>query len=203
MAAKKRVPNVRKVGTSRPVKAVKSAKRGDSAKSAKSGRSGKIAKSAKPAASGRIAQLEAMVQKLRANLVAEAQRRKLDQRVLSEARKARDVVAKQLSALRAEGLKVAGQLKRAAQDNHALESAQRAALARIEELRVELHDKGEEVRRTSAELAKLARESAARAKEIVHDRVVGLEPHHDADIEGVHDDDLFGDDPFPREKPPL
>ncbi len=143
------------------------------------------------------------MQKLRANLVAEAQRRKLDQRVLSEARKARDVVARQLSALRAEGLKVAGQLKRAAQDNHALESAQRAALARIEELRVELHDKGEEVRRTSAELAKLARESAARAKEIVHDRVVGLEPHHDADIEGVHDDDLFGDDPFPREKPPL
>jgi chromosome segregation ATPase len=194
VAAKKRAANARKVGTSRPIKAVKSANRGGSGKSAKSG---------KPAASGRIAQLEAMVQKLRANLVAEAQRRKLDQRVLSEARKARDGVARQLSALRAEGLKVAAQLKRAAQDNHTLESARRAALVKIEELRAELHDKGEEVRRTSAELAKLARESAARAKEIVHNRGLGLVTHHDPDVEGVHDDDLFGDDPFPGEKPPV
>ena len=136
------------------------------------------------------------MQKLRANLVAEAQRRKLDQRVLSEARKARDVVARQLSALRAEGLKVAGQLKRAAQDNHALESAQRAALARIEELRVELHDKGEQCGALPPSWRNWHASSRARERD-VHDRVVGLEPHHDADIEGVHDDDLFGDDPFP------
>ncbi len=197
MAAKKRVSNARKGATSRPVKS------GKSAKPVKSVKTGKMAKSAKPAAPGRIAQLEAMVGKLRASLVAEAQRRKLDQRVVAEAKRARDAVAKQLSALRAEGLKLTAQIKRAAQENHTLEQARRTASAKVEELRAELHEKGEEVRRTSAELAKLARESATRAREIVHSRGLGLEPHHDPDLESMHDDDPFADDPFSGEKPPL
>ena len=149
MAAKKRVSDARKGATSRPVKPAKLAKPG------KSGKSSKIAKSARPAAPGRIAQLEAIVNKLRASLIAEAQRRKLDQRVLSEVKRARDGMAKQMSALRAEGLKLAAQIKRAANENHTLEQARRTALAKVEGLRAELHDKGEEVRRTSAELAKL------------------------------------------------
>ena len=194
MAANKRVSNARKGATSRPVK---------SGKSAKPGKSTKMAKSAKPPAPGRIAQLEAMVHKLRASLVAEAQRRKLDQRVLSEVKRARDGMAKQLSALHAQGLKLAAQIKRAAQENHTVEQARRAALAKVEELRTELHDKSEEVRRTSAELAKLTRESATRAREIVHGRGLGLEPHHDPEIEGLHDDDPFADDPFSGEKPPI
>jgi predicted nuclease with TOPRIM domain len=194
MAANKRVSNARKGATSRPVK---------SGKSAKPGQSAKMAKSAKPPAPGRIAQLEAMVHKLRASLVAEAQRRKLDQRVLSEVKRARDGMAKQLSALRAQGLKLAAQIKRAAQENQTVEQARRAALAKVEELRTELHDKSEEVRRTSAELAKLTRESATRAREIVHGRGLGLEPHHDPEIEGLHDDDPFADDPFSGEKPPI
>ncbi len=194
MAAKKRVSNARKGATSRPVK---------SGKSAKPGKSAKMAKSAKPPAPGRIAQLEAMVRKLRASLVAEARRRKLDQRVLSEVKRARDGMAKQLSALRAQGLKLAAQIKRAAQENLTVEQARRTALANVEELRTELHDKSEEVRRTSAELAKLARESATRAREIVHGRGLGLEPHHDPEIEGLHDDDPFADDPFSGEKPPI
>jgi chromosome segregation ATPase len=198
MAAKKRVPNARKGATSRPVKSGKSVKPG------KSGKSGKAAKSARPAApTGRMAQLETMVRKLRASLAAEAQRRKLDQRVMSEVKRARDGMAKQLSALRAQGLKLAAQIKRAAQENHTVEQARRTALAKAEELRTELHNKGEEVRRTSAELAKLARESATRAREIVHSRGLGLEPHHDPEIEGVHDDDPFADDPFSGEKPPI
>ena len=106
-----------------------------------------------------------------------------------------------MTALRAQGLKLAAQIKRAAQENHTLEQARRAALAKVEELRAQLHDKSEEVRRTSAELAKLARDSATRAREIVHSRGLGLEPHHDPDIEGVHDDDPFADDPFSGEKP--
>jgi len=194
MAANKRVSNARKGATSRPVK---------SGKSAKPGKSTKMAKSAKPPAPGRIAQLEAMVHKLRASLVAEAQRRKLDQRVLSEVKRARDGMAKQVSALRAQGLKLAAQIKRAAQETLTVEQARRTALAKVEELRTELHDKSEEVRRTSAELAKLTRESATRAREIVHGRGLGLEPHHDPEIEGLHDDDPFADDPFSGEKPPI
>jgi hypothetical protein len=200
MAAKKRASNARKGATSRPVK---------STKSAKLGKAGNIAKSARPAAPGRIAKLEAMVDKLRASLVAEAQRRKLDQRVLSEVKRARDGMAKQMSALRAEGLKLAAQIKRVALENHTLEQARRTALAKVEELRAELHEKGEEVRRTSAELAKLARGSATRALEIVHSRGLGLEPHHedadqhDADVDSLHDEDPFADDPFSGEKPPI
>lgn len=203
MAAKKRVSNARKGSASRPVKSGKSATPGKSDKSGLLGKSGKTAKSAKPAAPGRVAQLEAIVQKLRASLVAEAQRRKLDQRVLSEVKRARDGLAKQLSALRAQGLKLTAQIKQAAHENHALEQARHTAMATVEKLRTELHDKGEEVRRTSAELAKLARESATRAREIVHSRGLGLEAHHDIDIEGVHDDDPFADDPFSGEKPPI
>jgi hypothetical protein len=72
-------------------------------------------------------------------------------------------------------------------------------------LRAELHEKSEEVRRTSAELAKLARESATRARDIVHGRgALGLEePPHDPDVEAAHDDDPFADDPFSGEKPPI
>jgi predicted nuclease with TOPRIM domain len=188
MAAKKRVSHARKGATSRP---------------AKSGKARKPAKSAKSGSPGRIAQLEAMVGKLRLSLVAEAKRRKLDQRVVAEAKRARDAVAKQMSALRVQGSKLAAQIKHAANENRTLEQARKAALAKVEELRAELHEKSEEVRRTSAELAKLARESATRAREIVHSRGLGLEQPHDPDVEGVHDDDPFADDPFSGEKPPI
>lgn len=210
MAEKKRASDVRKGTTSRAA---------GWEKSGKSSKISKISRIAKPAASGRIAQLEAMVQNLRAKLVAEAQRRKLDQRVLIEAKRARDAVAKQLSALRAQLSKVTEQIKRAARENHKLEQARRAALAKVEELRAELHEKSEEVRRTSAELAKLARESATRARDIVHARGPRGEPHHEQDLESVrdvheesvhdvheesaHDDDPFEDDPFSGEKPPI
>jgi chromosome segregation ATPase len=194
MAAKKRVSKARKGATSRPAK---------SGKMGKAAQSGRSSKSAKSAVSSRIAQLESMVNKLRASLVAEAQRRKLDQRVLADAKRARDAVAKQMSALRTQGVKLAVQIKRAAHENRTLEQARRTALAKVDELRAELHDKSEEVRRTSAELAKLARESATRARDIVHSRGLGLEPHHDPDVEGVHDEDPFADDPFSGEKPPI
>jgi len=192
MAAKKRVSQARKGATSRPATSGKSRKPATAAKSVKSA-----------ASPSRVAQLEAMVGKLRASLVAEAQRHKLDQRVVTEAKRARDAVAKQMATLRAQGLKLATQIKHAAHENHALEQARRTAMAKVEELRAELHDKSEEVRRTSAELAKLARESATRAREIVHSRGLGLEPHHDPDLEGVHDDDPFANDPFSGEKPPI
>lgn len=186
MAAKKRVSGAQKAARSK------------SAKSAKAG------KTAKPGTARPIAQLQAQVRKLRASLVAEARRRKLDQRVLAEAKRARAGVVKQMSALRMQGLKLAAQIKRAAHENRTLEQARRMALAKVEELREELRHKSEEVRRTSAELAKLARESASRAREIVHSRGLGIEPHHhEADVEGPLDEEPFPDDPFSGEKPPI
>jgi predicted nuclease with TOPRIM domain len=192
MAAKKRVAGARK--ETRP----------ESAKAGKSAKSGKSGQSAKPGASGRIGQLEAMVIKLRAALVTEAQRRKLDQRVLAEAKRGREGVTKQMSALRAQGSKLAAEIKRAAHENRTLEQARRTALAKAEELREELRNKSEEVRRTSGELAKLTRESASRAREIVHSRGVAMEPeHHDPDVESVLEDEPFADDPFSGEKRPI
>jgi predicted nuclease with TOPRIM domain len=158
----------------------------------------------RPAPAGRLAQLEAMVSKLRANLAAEVKRRKLDQRVLAEAKRAREAVTKQMTALRAQGASLAVQIKRAAKENQTLEQARKTALAKVEELRAELHDRSEEVRRTSAELARLARESATRAREIVHSRGLGTEPHHEPDMEVPHADEPFDDDPFSGgEKPPI
>src|SRR5438128_1422538 len=120
MAAKKRVSGARK-GT-----------RSGSAKAGQSGKSSKSGQSAKSGASGRIGQLEAMVLKLRAALVTEARRRKLDQRVLAEAKRAREGVAKQMSALRAQGSKLAAEIKRAAHENRTLEQARRTALAKVQ-----------------------------------------------------------------------
>jgi chromosome segregation ATPase len=192
MAAKKRVSGARTGAGPGAAKAGKSVKSSKSSQSAKSG------------ASGRIGQLEAMVIKLRAALVTETQRRRLDQRVLADAKRAREGVAKQMAALRAQGSKLAAEIKRAAHENRTLEQARRTALAKVEELREELRDKSEEVRRTSSELAKLTRESASRAREIVHSRGVAMEPeHHDPDVESVLEDEPFADDPFSGEKPPI
>jgi chromosome segregation ATPase len=127
------------------------------------------------AGAGQLGRLTATVQSLHAKLMAEARRRKLDQRLLAEANRARLKVAKQISALRAQGLKLASQLKRAARDASAREEARQAALAKIAELREDLRRKREEVRRTSTELAKLARESATRAREIVHSGGIAAE----------------------------
>ncbi len=82
-----------------------------------------------------------------------------------------------MSALRAQGAKLAGQISRAMHENRTLEQARKAALAKAEELRAKLHEKGDELRRTSAELARLARESAHRARDIVHAHgVIAAEP---------------------------
>ncbi len=139
----------------------------------------KFARAAKSAGSSRIARLEATVNKLRASLVAESKRRKLDRRLVAEAKKARDAIAREMSALRAQGAKLAGQLSRVMHENRTLEQARKAALAKAEELRASLHEKGDELRRTSAELARLARDSARRARDIVHTHgVVAAEPAH-------------------------
>jgi predicted nuclease with TOPRIM domain len=137
----------------------------------------KFAGAAKSAGSSRIARLEATVNKLRASLIAETRRRKLDQRLAAEASKARAAIAREMSALRAQGAKLARQISRAMHQNRTLEQARKTALAKAEELRAKLHEKGDELRSTSAELARLVRESAHRARDIVHAHgVVAAEP---------------------------
>ena len=148
-----------------------------------------------------MAQLEKMVSQLRANLVAEARRRKLDQRLLAEASKARAAVTQQISALRSQGSKLANEIKRVAQENRTLEQARKTAMAKVDELRTELREKTEEVRRTSAELAKLARESASRAREIIHGRTLAVAPSRETLAESSPDEALAREKSLPREKP--
>jgi hypothetical protein len=65
-------------------------------------------------------------------------------------------------------------------ENRTLEQARKTALAKAEELRTKLHEKGDELRRTSAELAGLVRESAHRARDIVHAHgVIAAGPAHE------------------------
>src|SRR5215469_4102909 len=140
----------------------------------------KLARAAKAAASERIARLEATVSKLRASLIAETRRRKLDQRLAADTKKARDAIARQMNAIRAQSAKLASEIRHTMHENRTLDQARKAALATTDELRAKLQEKRDELRRTSAELARLARKSAHRAREIVQNRaVLGAAPPHE------------------------
>ena len=162
---------------------------------------GQISQVASP---GRIAQLEAMVGKLRASLVAEAKRRKLDQRVLAEAERHATPWASRYRRCACRGQSSRRRLS--AWRTRTARSSRRAGQRwpRSKSC-VPTGTRREEVRRTSAELAKLARESATRAREIVHGRGLGLEPHHDSDVEGVDPQEIKSvrGRSVLREKPPI
>ena len=111
-----------------------------------------------------LKQLRATVQELRAKLAEETKKRRLDVRILGEAKRARDQVSRQVAALGAQGRKLAGELKKALTEGDRRKKAREQALARIAELKAELVRKSEELKRKSVELGKLARESAERAR---------------------------------------
>lgn len=119
-------------------------------------------------AARQLKQLRATIQQLRTKLAQEVKRRKLDLRVLEEAKRARAGVTQQMTALRAQGQKLAGQLKKAVGDANSREQARKEAAALVKELRTELRSKANELRQKSAELGKLVKESVARPREIVH-----------------------------------
>ena len=119
-------------------------------------------------AARQLKQLRATIQQLQAKLAQEVKRRKLDLRVLEEAKRARAGVTQQMTALRAQGQKLAQQLKKAVGDASSRERARKEAVARINELRAELRSKANELRQKSVELEKMVKESVARAREIVH-----------------------------------
>ena len=125
-------------------------------------------KRTKPAASGsQLEQLRSMVSQLRDRIEKEAHARKLDSRLISEARRARDEIVRQVTSLRDQGKKLAGQLQSTLTDAKKREKARQDALAIVTELREELARKTEDLRLKTVELRNLAQESAQRAREII------------------------------------
>src|SRR5262249_6174621 len=125
-------------------------------------------KRTKPAESGsQLAQLRAMVSQLRARIEKEAHARKLDSRLIGEAKRARDEIVRQVTSLRDQGKKLAEQLQSTLTDAKKREKARQDALAVVTELRQELARKTEDLRLKTVELRNLAHESAQRAREII------------------------------------
>ena len=164
----------------------------------------KTAKSGKSASPGRVAQLEAMVSKLRASLVAEAR--------AAQARPARP------------GRGQAGPRRRGQADDGVARAGVKARGANQARGTGKPHAGAGAPRRRWPRSKSCAPNCTTRAKRCAAPRpswrswhasrpraharsctaeASALEPHHDPDIEGVHDDDPFADDPFSGEKPPI
>ena len=125
-------------------------------------------KRTKPAASGsQLMQLRSMVSQLRDRIEKEAHARKLDSRLISEAKRARDEIVRQVTSLRDQGKRLAEQLHSTLTDAKKREKARQDALAIVTELREELARKTEDLRSKTLELRDLAQESAQRAREII------------------------------------
>jgi len=125
-------------------------------------------KRTQPAAGGsQLSQLRSMVSQLRARIEKEARARKLDSRLISEAKRARDEIVRQVTSLRDQGKKLAEQLQSTLTDTKKREKARQDALAVVTELREELARKTEDLRLKTVELRNLAQESAQRAREII------------------------------------
>jgi hypothetical protein len=150
--------------------------------------------------SGRIAQIEAMVARMRRILVVEAKRRKLDKRVVAEATRARDVLAKQMATVRTQGVRLAAEINRMASENQILGQARTIVFRKAETWRAELNKKGGELRRTSAELADLARDSVTRAWRIVRHGQSAAQNPEQAGATGLRNEQS-PDEKSPDEKP--
>ena len=118
------------------------------------------------ATSRQLKQLRATVRELRAKLVQEAKKNRLDLRLLNQAKRVRGQISRQVAALREQGRKLAGELKKTLTEAGRRKKARDQALARIAELKAELVRKTEDLKRKSLELGQLARESAKRARTI-------------------------------------
>lgn len=118
-------------------------------------------------ASAQLKQLRKTVVQLTSRLEKEAKARTAASTVLAEAKKARAALMAQLKTLRDEGSHLAKELKRALGDADKREAARRQALEKVAELRAELAHRTDELKRKSEELARLAIDSAGRAKDII------------------------------------
>ena len=112
-------------------------------------------------------QLRKKVKELTSKFEREAKARKLDARLAAEAKNARAQLSKELTALRAQGRKLAAQLKSTLADAGKREQALEEAHTKVAELKAELGRKTADLRRKSGELKQLAKESAHRAAAII------------------------------------
>lgn len=99
--------------------------------------------------------------------MSEAGKRKLESRLLDEAKKFRSRIAKEVATLKAQGRRLAVELKKMATESARRRRTRDQALAKIAALRAEVTRKTEELRRKSAELTRLAQDSAERARAIL------------------------------------
>ena len=122
----------------------------------------------KPAANpSQLDQLRSMISQLRKRIEDEARARKLNTRLIEEARRARDEVMRHIATLRDQGKNLAEQLRSTLTDAKKREKARQDALAAVSELREELTRRTEEVRQKTLELRDLAQESAERARDVI------------------------------------
>jgi seryl-tRNA synthetase len=118
-------------------------------------------------ASAPLKQLRKTVNELKTRLAKEAKASSTSSKLVAEARKARETVLGQVKALRDQGARLSKELKKALGDTNRHKVGREQALAKIAELRAELGRRTQEVKSKSEELAKLAMDSAGRAKNII------------------------------------
>ena len=87
------------------------------------------------APAGQLTQLRAKVQELREKLAQTTHKRRLDSRLLNEAKRAREQVSRQMNALREQGRKLAGELKKALTESDRRNKAREQTLAKVKELK--------------------------------------------------------------------
>lgn len=126
--------------------------------------------------SRQLEQLRATVKNLRERLIDQAGKRKLELRVMQEAKSARGRIAKEVAMLKEQGRRLTVELKKMLTESERRRRARDQALAKVADLRADVARKSEELRRKSAELARLAHESAQRAREILSSERLSVPP---------------------------
>ncbi|HUY17636.1 MAG TPA: hypothetical protein VMV15_00300 [Candidatus Binataceae bacterium] len=113
-------------------------------------------------AAKQLNQLKATVKDLKNRLVQEARRRQIDAKVIAAAGTARRAVDQQVTKLRAEGRKLAGDLKATLNKVKSHERAWRDAQSQIKALNAQLKRKDQELASQRTEIGRLSQELAAR-----------------------------------------
>jgi chromosome segregation ATPase len=111
--------------------------------------------------------LKKKVKELTLRLERQAKARTLEAQLDAEAKKSRVRLAKEMTAVREHGRKLASQLKAALGDASKRDQTLKEARAKVAELKEELGHKTADLRRKSGELNKLAEEAAHRAAAIM------------------------------------
>jgi chromosome segregation ATPase len=133
----------------------------------RSGKTSSSSGSVSAIASAQLKQLRKTVDQLKSRLEKEASARAAASTVVAEAKKAREALMGQMKTLRDEGSRLAKELKRALGDADKREAARQQAVDKVRQLRAELAHRTAELKRKSEELARLAMDSAGRAKDII------------------------------------